>query len=83
MLPPLHHVSQVCIFFHDRLLRGNRATKVNSFTVDAFDSPNFPRLAQVAVNVVIVQRSSLQLADLAVVCWPTGFLIFLFLLSQA
>ena len=43
--------SQVCIYFHDRLLRGNRTTKTNSFRVDAFDSPNFPRLAEVGVNI--------------------------------
>lgn len=49
----------MCIYFHDRLLRGNRSTKVNSFRVDAFDSPNFPRLAEVGVN--ITRRSDLAL----------------------
>lgn len=42
---------EVCIFFHDRLLRGNRSSKINSFRVDAFDSPNFPRLSEVGVNI--------------------------------
>uniref|UniRef100_A0A7S2WSI2 asparaginase n=1 Tax=Rhizochromulina marina TaxID=1034831 RepID=A0A7S2WSI2_9STRA len=42
---------EVCVYFHDRLLRGNRASKINSFRVDAFDSPNFPRLAEVGVNI--------------------------------
>jgi len=51
---------EVCIFFHDRLLRGNRSVKVNSFTVDAFDSPNFPRLAQVGVNITTRQDLSLR-----------------------
>ena len=39
---------EVAIYFHDRLIRGNRASKINSFRVDAFDSPNFPRLAEVS-----------------------------------
>ena len=42
---------EVAIYFHDRLIRGNRASKINSFRVDAFDSPNFPRLAEVGVNI--------------------------------
>lgn len=43
---------EVCILFHDKLLRGNRATKVNSVHLDAFMSPNFPPLAEVGVEVV-------------------------------
>ena len=39
--------SEVAIYFHDRLIRGNRASRF-SFRVDAFDSPNFPRLAEVS-----------------------------------
>ena len=33
---------EVAIFFNDRLLRGNRAVKVDSNSLAAFDSPNFP-----------------------------------------
>jgi len=51
---------EVCIFFNDRLLRGNRATKLNSFGLDAFDSPNFPPLATVGVN--IAERKDLLLS---------------------
>lgn len=32
------------LFFKDKLYRGNRATKVDAFGLDAFDSPNFPPL---------------------------------------
>lgn len=42
---------QVCIFFDNHLLRGNRARKVSADTLDAFDSPNFPPLASLEVNV--------------------------------
>ena len=43
-------VQEVGIFFHDRLLRGNRAVKTSIFDFDAFDSPNFPPLARVGVS---------------------------------
>jgi L-asparaginase len=44
-------VSEVCIFFHDRLLRGCRATKVNTSKLKAFDSPNLPSLAEIGINI--------------------------------
>lgn len=43
---------EVTLFFNDKLLRGNRAVKQNAFGLDAFDSPNFPPLATLGVNVV-------------------------------
>lgn len=36
-------INEVTIFFHDRLLRANRATKVNTHRLLAFDSPNLGR----------------------------------------
>mmetsp|Transcript_12027 Transcript_12027/g.15559 ORF Transcript_12027/g.15559 Transcript_12027/m.15559 type:complete len:362 (+) Transcript_12027:128-1213(+) len=47
----LEELHEVCVFFSDRLLRGCRASKVNSFGLEAFDSPNFPPLATVGVNI--------------------------------
>ena len=44
-------VAEVGIYFNDRLLRGNRAVKTSIFAFDAFDSPNFPPLAQVGVSI--------------------------------
>ncbi|KAL7530678.1 hypothetical protein ACHAWF_003469 [Thalassiosira exigua] len=44
-------VSEVCIFFHDRLVRGCRATKVNTSKLKAFDSPNLPPLAEIGINI--------------------------------
>ena len=37
-------ICEVCIFFQDKLLRANRAKKVNANALGAFDSPNFPPL---------------------------------------
>lgn len=42
---------EVCLFVGDRLLRGNRSTKVSANRYLAFDSPNYPLLAEVGVNL--------------------------------
>ena len=39
------------MYFNETLLRGNRSTKINSFRLDAFGSPNHPALAEVGVNI--------------------------------
>ena len=44
-------VSEVTIFFHDRLLRGSRATKINTSKLLAFDSPNLDPLAEIGIHV--------------------------------
>ena len=38
-------IPEVCIYFNNRLLRGNRATKTSASDFAAFDSPNYPPLA--------------------------------------
>lgn len=47
------NVPEVCIFFHDRLLRGSRAKKMSATALDAFDSPNLPPLATWGTSLVI------------------------------
>ena len=44
-------VPEVCIFFNDMLLRGNRSTKVDASGFDAFLSPNFPPLAEAGIDI--------------------------------
>jgi len=44
-------IQEVCIFFQNKLLRGNRARKYNAEYFDAFESPNFPALADVGINI--------------------------------
>jgi L-asparaginase len=46
-------VAEVCLYFGDKLLRGCRATKVDADGLDAFDSPNYPPLGLIGVNVAI------------------------------
>lgn len=43
-------VPEVCIFFNGRLLRGNRAIKINAEGFHAFDSFNHPHLCDVGIN---------------------------------
>lgn len=44
-------VSEVCVFFEDQLYKGNRTVKVNTEHFEAFESPNYPILAEVGVNI--------------------------------
>lgn len=44
-------IKEVCVYFNQRLLRGNRTQKVSANQFNAFDSPNFPHLARVGINV--------------------------------
>ena len=44
-------VSEVCIFFEDQLYKGNRTVKVNTEHFEAFESPNYPILAEAGVNI--------------------------------
>lgn len=44
-------VTEVCIFFNLYLLRGNRAKKVRSSTFAAFESHNYPVLAESGIDI--------------------------------
>ncbi len=46
-------VPEVCLYFGNKLLRGCRATKVHADGLDAFDSPNYPPLGLVGVDIEI------------------------------
>jgi L-asparaginase len=42
---------EVCIYFENKLFRGNRTTKYNAEHFNAFESPNYPYLAQAGINI--------------------------------
>lgn len=44
-------VPEVCIFFQNRLMRGNRTTKINAENFNAFRSFNYPPLARVGIHI--------------------------------
>lgn len=53
ILAAYHPVPEVTIFFHGKLIRGNRSTKSKATGLDAFESPNYPWLGQVGPNIEI------------------------------
>jgi len=48
-------IAEVCIYFAQRLLRGNRAQKVHNDRFAAFDSGNFPALAHAGTVIDVRQ----------------------------
>ena len=44
-------VNEVCIYFEDQLYKANRTVKVNTEHFEAFESPNYPILAEAGVNI--------------------------------
>ncbi len=52
---------QVMVYFDKNLYRANRCTKVDSVSANAFDSPNYPPLANTDLTTsgVVLKGSSL------------------------
>ncbi len=50
-------VPEVCIFFHEKLMRGNRSTKINSESFGAFGSNNYPLLAMAGTEIQFYTRN--------------------------
>lgn len=53
-------VPEVCIYFNGKLLRGNRATKTNADGFNAFESFNYPHLAEAGVNITYHEEHILK-----------------------
>ncbi len=76
-------VPEVAIFFGRQLLRGNRARKMSAERYDAFESPNYPPLGRVGLDVdlhpTLVRRpgpepfrrlAGFDTAVAYLTCWP-------------
>ncbi len=50
-------LKEVCLYFDNKLLRGNRSTKVNADGFAAFDSPNLPPLTTVGIDISLGDAS--------------------------
>ncbi len=50
MLASQYDIPEVGVFFHDKLYRGNRVRKVDANDFHAFESPNFPPLAEIGTQ---------------------------------
>ncbi len=46
-------IREVCLYFEYKLYRGNRTTKINAEHFEAFNSPNYPNLAESGVHLKI------------------------------
>lgn len=44
-------INEVCIYFNQQLLRGNRTQKISAQQFNAFDSPNYPHLASIGISI--------------------------------
>ena len=44
-------VPEVCIYFDNKLMRGNRTSKLSAEHFDAFESPNHPPLAETGLHI--------------------------------
>ncbi|OQO06707.1 hypothetical protein B0A48_08494 [Cryoendolithus antarcticus] len=53
-------IPEVCLFFHHKLFRGNRATKVSADQFAAFASPNFAPLASITSTEVHVAWNAIH-----------------------
>jgi L-asparaginase len=52
-------IPEVCVFFADKLMRGNRVQKTNASEFDAFSSPNYPLLGEYGISLTIAQDNVL------------------------
>lgn len=46
-------IQEVCLYFEYKLYRANRTTKINAEHFEAFQSPNYPELAQSGVHLKV------------------------------
>lgn len=52
-------VPEVCIFFDNQLFRGNRSIKYNTEKFEAFQSPNYPILAEAGIQLTFFHKDIL------------------------
>lgn len=51
LLAANYSITEVCVYFGTRLLRGNRSQKISAHQLAAFDSPNYPDLADIDIQL--------------------------------
>ncbi len=56
-------IGEVALYFSGKLLRGNRAMKMSADDLVAFDSPNYPHLADVGITVKYNKSALLRHRD--------------------
>lgn len=53
-------LNEVCVYFDHQLMRGNRTRKVSAQALAAFDSPNYPYLADIGIHIKIKENYCLR-----------------------
>lgn len=53
-------IKEVCVYFNQKLRRGNRTTKISATDFDAFISPNYPSLAYVGIDIDLKKKRLLK-----------------------
>lgn len=48
-------IAEVCVYFNHQLMRGNRTKKISAQAFNAFQSPNYPDLAKIGIDIVLNQ----------------------------
>jgi len=51
-----YQIPEVCLYFRNKLLRGNRSVKISADDLIAFDSPNYPALAEAEIQVQLHEK---------------------------
>ena len=59
----LPEVPEVCVYFEYQLYRGNRTHKVNAENFEAFESVNYPPLAEAGVHLKFNRRYTQKVSD--------------------
>ncbi|KAF9532150.1 L-asparaginase [Crepidotus variabilis] len=57
-------IPECCLYFNHTLFRGNRVTKMSSYDLSAFDSPNFPPLVKVGIDISVNWNDVIRQTDL-------------------
>lgn len=53
-------VPEVCVFFRDTLMRGNRTRKYSAKSYSGFESPNYPHLGKAGEHIEIFEKNVLK-----------------------
>ncbi|GMT12222.1 hypothetical protein PFISCL1PPCAC_3519, partial [Pristionchus fissidentatus] len=61
-------IPEVCVYFNNKLLRGNRTVKTDNSALSAFDSPNMLPLARMNINIKVNYDSIFRSERVAPFC---------------
>lgn len=59
-----YDIPEVTVYFNNKLIRGNRTVKMSVREFDAFDSPNFPPLANVGLTIDVNAKSIFRSSEI-------------------